>query len=373
MKKQITISELCSYLHRSYYADVAVENDTGMHPSPERVRQIAIAKLKQPQNQKIEATGETVISATNPASEKKERKVMKKSKIRILTIAAVICLMSITVFAMTSGLDYFKSIFGDSAAMVRDDIQSPLLSNVSDDYRITVESLLSDGYKTNMVVSLESLKGSQINDEASGLFSVGLKDKSGAAKGISYSCEALEEFRQGYKYFYRIEASSLNSHRDSSIEVALRKQGAALKIDIPVEHSTAAKEFKIDAKNYKNKNYRPETLQLSPLGVLVIGSEEQAKGGLPTAEIILLVKDGTTEELMSDLSFDSNESGDDTVVTGGGGVVIVEDGQQAPLVTRTMGERNPDGKVVTTGYFSRILDLNQVKAIIVDGTEYPMS
>lgn len=372
MKKQIRIRDLCSRLHSRHYSDMEIENHTDLHPSPERIRQIAIAKLEQLQHQQTEAVDEPAISADSSALEK--RNVMKKNTMRILIIAAAVCLMSVTAFAATNGLSYFNSIFGNSAATVNGDIQSPALSNANKDYKIGIESLLSDGYKTNIIVSFESLKGNKITGEPSELFSVQAKDKSGRiAEGICYSCKPMDEFHQGNQYFYRLEVSSLQSHLSSSLSIALNTQNTTLKIEVPVEHSTAAKAVKIDAKNYVNKNYCPENVQLSPLGVLVIGSEKKAKGSLPTIEILALMKDGSKEEMMSSLSFDTQENDDSSPVIGGGGAVIVEDGQQAPLVTQTMAERNPNGKIVSTGYFSRILDLKQVKSIIVDGIEYQIN
>jgi hypothetical protein len=104
--------------------------------------------------------------------------------------------------------------------------------------------------------------------------------------------------------------------------------------------------------------------------VLVIGSEKEAKGGLPTAEIYVVMNDGTSEELISVQSFDSEDDGE--TISGGGSAIILGPGEKAPLVIGTMGSRNPDGKMVTSGSFSRILNLDEVKAISVDGVEYPL-
>ena len=47
-------------------------------------------------------------------------------------------------------------------------------------------------------------------------------------------------------------------------------------------------------------------MQISPLGVLLIGREAQASGGLPTPVVSVKFKDGTIEEMMSELSFDTD-------------------------------------------------------------------
>ena len=109
-------------------------------------------------------------------------------------------------------------------------------------------------------------------------------------------------------------------------------------------------------------------MQISPLGVLLIGREAQASGGLPIPVVSVKFKDGTIEEMMSELSFDTD--GDGGTVIGGGGVVISNDPLSGPLVISTYGMRNPEGKVVTKGEFSRFINLEDVMSILVNGKEY---
>lgn len=359
MKIKIKITELCSYLHGSYHEKVEIENTSRLRPSAIRIRQIALAKLEQ--------QGEQTQSPACRLKENTEKGfIMKKSCARFILIAAIVCLLSATAFAATGGLEFFKSIFGSSVETLENEIWSPMISEADESYKITVESMLSDGYKTNIVVSLEDLKGNKIDvssSEVSTLFTPKLKDN---PESFSYSCTELSKFAQKTKKYYYIEVSSLKSYKDSDLTLSLSETIAPLKVDVIVNGLKAAKEIKIDPPNGDDQNYRPETVQVSPLGVLVIGSEKQAKGGLPTSEIRLLMKDGSFEEL--ELLFDDV---DGTVM--GGGAVISGWGQKQPLVVQTMGQRNPDGKVVTTGHFSRILNLNEVKAISVDGTEYPFN
>lgn len=67
------------------------------------------------------------------------------------------------------------------------------------------------------------------------------------------------------------------------------------------------------------------------------------------------------------MSFDS---GDGETISGGGGVIVGADPTNRPLVIGTHGQRNPDGKVVTAGEFWRIIRLDEVKAISVNGVDY---
>lgn len=346
-----------------YYQDLKIENNTPLRPSEERIQQLVLEKLHQ---------------GKNPAKDLQQQKtehiekrpVMRKKTMGIIIIAAAICLFSMTAYAAVHGLGFFESIFGDSAQSVTNHIQSPMLTAQHGPYTMTVESILSDGYKTNIIVSLEFPKGKSPTLEPYDLFTVKPENFS---EGVSYTCTELPEFSQKNKSYYRLEISSLeDSHYHKTMTVSYNDKTNPLQVKVTINGSMAAKTIAIYQKPYENKNYHPETIQISPLGILVIGSETKAQGGLPTSTIDIIMRDGSSEEMMSQLSFDNFNDKDTSPSMGGGGVVLVDENQPQPLVTQTMGRRNAEGKVVTTGYFSRILDLQQVKAIRVDGIDYPL-
>lgn len=64
-----------------------------------------------------------------------------------------------------------------------------------------------------------------------------------------------------------------------------------------MEGTAAARELSIN--QVIDDNLTVETIQLSSLGVLVIGKEKTPGGGLPTPQIDLIFKDGSREELIS--------------------------------------------------------------------------
>jgi hypothetical protein len=351
MKMKMSVSRMCVFLQERFYEKV----EPTAHPelSSQRIRELAFAKLQQQ-------------SATGGATIQEKEKRMKKS-IKILLVAAIMCAMSATAFAANGGMEFFKSIFGSSAESIGEHIQSPMASVEDDGYRLTAESLLSDGFKAHLIISLTPKSGKPATLDPIELFNAQFVDSEGVMNSASYS--EMPEFAHDNTRYYHLELTSFEKHDSAKIKVSLKEDLAPLSVTVTIDDAmTARKEIQINAEDYENKNYYPETVQLSPMGVLVIGSEKEAKGGLPTAQIFVQMKDGTSEELISEMSFDN---GDETV-RGGGEMILVGDGEIAPLVTVTMGERNPDGKVVTTGTFSRILNLDEVQAIIVDNTEYPL-
>ena len=351
MKMKIRVSHMCAFLQERFYETVEPKSQPDI--SSRRIRELALSKLRQ--------------QSANVGGNTQNKEKHMKTSIKVLLIAAIVFAMSVTAFASFGGLEYFKAIFGDSAGAVEDYIQFPAASTENESYRLTVESLLSDGFKTDLIVSLTAKDGKAPGHDPKDMFST--RFTGGDASLSSSSYQELYDFSVKSKKYYHLELTSLSNSASAEVTVALKEELAPLSVTIPTDGTlTARKQIQVKTEDYAEQNYYPETVQLSPMGVLVIGSEKEAKGGLPTAQIFVKMKDGKSEELISEASFDDSEE----TVSGGGGVVLGAEGETAPLVTGTMGERNPDGKVVTTGTFSRILNLDEVQAIIVDGVEYSL-
>lgn len=351
------IHKLCSRLDETFYQDLELEDTSKIKPSPARIRELALQKLHSQQNRPVPA---------DAWPEQEKRGTMKKTSIRLLIAAAILCALGITAVAALGGLNYFTAIFGDSAKQVEYEIETPELSVESGGYRLAAHALLSDGYKTELILALESLDGKTSVPDASAGFTAELE-----GGGIECSGQELPEFSSRMERFYRLTISTLKNIGDAPIEVMLDERIAPLRLRVEPGSRTPMKQVAIDVSVFEGNNYRPELIQLSPLGVLIIGSEQEAKGGLPIAGIYAVMRDGTQEEIMPDWAFD--QSGEDEApVRGGGAAVLSGPGEAQPLVVQTRGERNPDGKVVTTAYFSRILNLSDVRSILVDGKEFPL-
>ncbi len=361
MNKKKYISDLCSQLDQKFYETLDVENMTVLKPSDKRIENLVFQKLH---------------TEPTTAPQAGKRGPMTKKTIKTLLIAAILCMFATTVFAMAGGISYFRSIFGSTADNVEQDILAPGLAAEDSHSRMVLESMLTDGYRINLIVSLTPLTKEAAREAGRtnlpDLFRVELTPSSSsgseAESTASYTCSELPEFAVGDKRFYHLQLDSLTNCTGWDMNISLAESLNSLTIESRVEGAAAAREYEINQDI--DGNLTVETVQLSPLGVLVIGNEKQASGGLPTPTVSVTFKDGSTEELMSPMSFDA---GDGETVIGGGGAVIGSDPINGPLVTTTHGQRNPDGKVVTAGEFCRVIRMDDVASISVNGTEYPAS
>lgn len=290
---------------------------------------------------------------------------MKRPLVKIAAAAAVLCLVSATAFAAGGGLDYFWRLFGQSSTLVAEDIWSPGIAVEDDHYAMSVESMLSDGYKINLIVAVT---GAGLD----GVLAEGIPFSAAITNHdtIGLSCQEMEEFSEGQQHFYQLKVETKENVVGEMLTLTFEGQESQLTLETTVSGVTAAETVAVAAE--VKPDYYIETIQLSPLGALIIGSETKIQGALPVVDVYALMKDGSMLWLLGEDNIDTTDDG--TTITGGGGIVIGSSldvlGETLPLTKEASAFRNPDGQVITSATFGSILDLNQVSAIVINDEQY---
>lgn len=338
-----SISDMMAHIPEEMISDIEPQGDDLHCPSPERIKELAIKK----RNDYLDRNEELTMKKT----------AFSKKTIRITLIAAIVALLNITVFAAAyGGLDFIKGIFGDSAEIIENEIVTPLVSASADGRDMAVEALVTDGFITNMVVSLTGEKPSDTNIE---LFTV--TTNTGIRSNGWYE---LEDFSTQSKTYYAVDLISEERFNTADITLSLNKNVAPIDLSIQVKNNLGNVVINLPDGAMSGETELKE-LQISSMGFLLIGTEEKAQGGLPATNIRLVFSDGTTEDL--EVEFDPS----DELVGGGGGAILSANSKKLPLVTTFHGIRNPDSEIVISGKFSRIINPAGIEKIIVGGVEYP--
>ena len=330
---------MASRIPDAFVAQVEPSGDDSIQPSSERIKQLALQKR-----------GNYL---------RKEEKPMKKAPIKILLAAAIVVALSFSAFAAFGGIDYLRSLFGDSIDSIQDQVVTPLVKGSDGDRELAVEALVTDGYVTNLIVSLTG-------DEPTEDYKIGeqqLFTMTGDFRMFSWT--KMDDFSKPGKTYYAIDFLSEQRFDKANISIALRKNVADITLSFAIENNlgNAVIDFPEGA---KSGNTRLLALQISPMGFLLTGNEENPQGGLPPTSIQVVFANKKTENM--DVNFaPGDENG---TVSGGGGAIMVEKWQKAPLVTRFHGVRNPDGELVITGQFSRIINPADIVKVVIDGVEY---
>lgn len=330
------ISDIASWLPEETVSPIEPQGDPSVSPSPERIKQLALQKRREYLN-------------------RNEGKPVKKRTFQLLFVAAIVALTSITAFAAFGGLDFIKGIFGDSAESIQDEIVTPQISASAQGRDMALEALVTDGYVTNMVISLT---GSRPSDE--NLFTLAA-DISLRSNGW----HVLDDFTKPGKTYYAVDLVSEQRFDTTAVTLSLKKEVAPIDLTIQIKNNLGNAVVKFPY-GTASAQTTLEELQLSPMGFLLIGHEDNAQGGLPGTNIRLLFSNGKQEDI--EVEFDAS----DEKVGGGGGAVIGGGAEPLPLVTTFHGTRNPDGKLVINGQFSRIINPAMVEKVVIGGVEYPV-
>lgn len=332
------ISDMASHIPAESISRVEPIGDGAVDFSPQRIKELALHKRRDALNMDI--------------INRKEEKRMKKWSFKLLVAAVMICILSVGAFAALDGFGYIRSIFGESADSIQNAVVTPYLSEKDEGREMALEAVVTDGFVTNLVVSLTG-DAPQEQD----LFQV---DSGASTRSIGWYL--MEEFSTPEKSYYAIELVEETRFESAAVTVALNKEIAAITLSFRVNNSLGHTAV-VFPEGAKSGDVALEELQVSPMGFLLRGIEDDAKGGLPATNIRLVFADGTTEDIQAE--FDVSEA----TVAGGGGVIL-GGGDDMPLAAAFNGTRNPDGELVITGQFSRIIDASSIEKVIIDGVEY---
>ncbi len=408
MKVKTDIRRLCDGLSEEFYRDLEVgpsaaagesvdlpaagetrpdverQSDMERQPDVERIRRLALAK----------------IHSQNAEGEKGDKNKMKRAPYKILIAVAIIVVLTTTAFA-AGGLDFFRVFFGSSVENAGNAIQELAVSAKDENYEMTAEQLISDGYSTKVIVSLRPLtkeaakwleKANQVRIEAE---VTGGDDSEWPQGVVATASDRMPEFDTEDKYYVSVSyddsrdrtgmplhltLASLEQRKWSSDEtVVLAQPDLSLTIDQPQSMNgrreialgivTGGKEDTEGGDAAEGGAEDPSasrilSLEISPISAVLNMQTPAGSTDTPTMDVILVMEDGRQESI-----FETGwvEEG----ATGGGGAVIGGNHETMPLSSGNSYSRDLEtGKVLQTSTFSRIINTDDVAYVLVNGERY---
>lgn len=335
-KDHLTVSELAAHIPDEEVMDVNPMGDDSISVSASRIKQLAQQKREDYLNRN------------------EEQPMKKKISFSVALIAAMMCILSVTAFATFGGMEFIRSIFGDSTEMIQNEIVTPQIMQSANGRDFALEALVTDGYSTHMVVSLTGAQPQEGED----WFTLTTEKE---LRFTSWSL--MESFTTPEKAYYLIDTVSTERFDTASVTIALNADIAPIELayDVTVTLGNVVIDFPAGT---QSGEVELKQMQISSMGFLLVGHESAAAGGLPETHIQLVREDGTVETMDAEFA-----ASDDTVL-GGGGAILGGDSGSMPLVSSFQGERNPDGELVVSGQFSRIINPENIAKVIVQGIEF---
>lgn len=291
----------------------------------------------------------------------------KKKPIKLFTkfiaSVAIIATLSVTAFAF-SQTDMMRSLFGGKDKNLIDTaIITPVEKGEANGITMGIQSVLTDGYITNIIVSIEN--ASTIDIWESNVFTVTTN-----LEMTNYLVQDLENFSTEKLQYFIIQITNAEPINNTDISIELNPTIAPITLNISAV-STLDSKIVVFPANTMQGDATLEKLQISPMGFLLNVKESSTQGGLDDTFITVVFNDGETEEI--ETSFMAISLEDDHPIMGGGGVIINPDLESGPLVVSFFGERNGNGELSVGGQFSRIINTENIKEIIINGVTYPVN
>lgn len=306
----------------------------------------------------------------NLSSPKEKKNNMENKKrpiklgIKLIAIVAAIAAMSLSVFAFSQS-DMMRSLFGGKNKDIIDNaIVIPVAEESVDGKSMSIQSVLTDGYLTNIIVCVENAAPINIYSEQQS-FTV-----TSNSEMTYWGVNTMDDFSSATKQYFNININSSQSLNNADVTIALNPEIAPITLTTSIQNNLNSAYVTFPQNTFSGEA-KLEKLQISPMGFLLNATESQAKGGLPNTVITVVFDDGHTEEI--ETSFDAVSSDDEYPMMGGGGAIIDPDLENGEFVKMFYGERNQSGQLSLGGEFARIIDINTIKEVVIDGVSYPVT
>ncbi len=336
MTVKLNISDLCDDLEQDAFNEIQPIDQDEISTSSERIKRIALDKIES-KNIKIES--------------KKKRIFAKHKTLKALLIAAtILCLSCVTVFALNNSV-LFERFFGEDISKVQGNIVNSTETAADSNIKMSIESVLSDGYVSYFVVSLEKLDGSKFNIDERPDFRIVNKIRGSHGTGVK---EIKSEGDVDSKKYYMIKVSSDTKIMEYGAAIELRgiykneeNNEYSLKSNLSVKvNYTGRDNYKhavIDDQKEDSKNYCFTEVSISPMGLVVKGTEKKETDKPIFYKIQLNLQNGNTEKISW-----KSESGE--LLSG--------------MITRS------DNKFSYLFIFNKLKNIEEIKSITLNNKEY---
>lgn len=285
-----------------------------------------------------------------------------KKLARTLLIAAIIALLAaVSALAVFwGGGRFLASLFGQENYDIVEEYILADLAQVSDGaYSLTLESALSDGHYNFVVFSISSLDGRDLGDRFPDVkFDFTLETPARIQPGFQLERLKTEEDSESCEHFIALIHSSQSAIRSMRMEINRMFAFDGSLEDLPTELKVEA-DFKpcpLSVSRSSTGVFR--NIELSPFGLWIDVDEaweedDSLSEGLPIYDVYLSYKDGGQIGARAE-QFAEPEYLEEI---GWGGIQLPNGTHQSYISIR----------------FEQFVDISNVKAVIIDGQEYPIS
>ncbi|QOR35054.1 DUF4179 domain-containing protein [Clostridium sp. 'deep sea'] len=267
--------------------------------------------------------------------------VKKKRAFAPMIAVILIAFSSLMVYGVTK-LEYFKSYFGESIYLVKEDVYQDILTVKNDNYTVTLEAVLADDYRLSSVISIKANKKELITTLDSMKKNIKLQRKENGIIAYTYGVKELKQHDTEDTKYFLINTVALSNKLTDIVKLSVNEK---LVLNIPTKSTLNYKTINIDSKYYKDSDYVPKKITVSQIGLMVEGFENKVQHQIPNPQVTLV--------------FENNKK-----------VVVWDGGPDEMTMTGYRDDKEQNNSTTVFCSFPNIVDVNKLTKVIVDNQDY---
>lgn len=297
---------------------------------------------------------------------------MKRKFIAVICSIVLSLSSSVSLLAQDSkNINILEEYFLGDTNLVKDEVIYPKISKTSNEFKLTLEQVLSDEHNIMIIISLEALTNEakeilKENDESTNHFfnidSSFSPVPNSNAYFPSFVCYKIEEYSTDNKQYWACDTNGfINPDKDNILIYLNKRDYPNLFVEIPLKNDLKTEKIKLSAEAVSNKNEKfiVEQADISPLGFKIKMSAEKPLKELPNPSIFFRMKNREIKTLnqLSDLGS-----------IGKSQYEVSEIPEEEKII---YGINKDKGSILNIdGRFSKITDIDEFEGIIIGNTEY---
>lgn len=297
---------------------------------------------------------------------------MKRKFIAVICSIVLSLSSSVSLLAQDSkNINILEEYFLGDTNLVKDEVIYPKISKTSNEFKLTLEQVLSDEHNVMVIISLEALtdKAKEIlkeNDESTNHFfnihSSFTPVSNSKAYFSSFGCYKIEEYSTENKQYWACDSDGvINPDKDNVLIYLNKRDYPNLFVEVPLKNNLETEKIKLNAEvvSDKNEKFVIEQVDISPLSFKIKMSAENFLEDIQNLFVFFRMKNGEIKTLnqVSNLS---------SISKGQYGVSEIPEEEKIIYGIN----KDKDSILNISGRFSEITDIDEFEGIIIGNTEY---
>lgn len=297
--------------------------------SNERIRQLALQKRA---------------DYLKVTTSKTIKKTPKKFFVQIMVACMIICAISVSAFAFSQSAT-IQNLLAEKNTLNLTNSSTPLASKTVNGQTMRIENIATNGYTANVIVSIEGKNKIDIKSPDTNLdYTTELDVMTGGLSELTF-------LENGDKQYFNLSIGTYTPLNNAEMVINFVNNNNTITLTTNIKNSEGVAIIDFPDNLVKDGDTLKQLI-ISPAGFIFTAKQKIVHPDVPDCVVTVVFKDGTTEIIDIDFSLDINAN---------------------PLLKEMYTDYAENNIIIGNGTFSRKVDVENIKEIILDNVTYPLN